>query len=240
MKSNELILGNCYEYFKNIPDKSVDLIVTDPPYRIHADSSGGLSDKRDWLKNIHNNNLDEFDPKIFLTEIQRILKVFNVYIYCSKDLLVDYITFAKDNKYNWDLLTLCKKNPIPTKCNKYLSDLEYCIFIRESGAYFNSNLSYEKYYKAKSMNVKKADYHPTEKPLNIISDHVEISSKVGDLVVDPFMGSGTTIIACKKLKRNYIGIEIDPEFFEKAKMKIAGLRSDEKIEDTFFDLEELI
>lgn len=237
---NSLILGNCYDHLKNIPDKSFDLLVTDPPYRIHAESGGGLHNKRNWLKNVHDSNLDEFEPDIFLTEIQRVLKKFNAYIYCSKDLLVDYISFANNNNYSWDILCLCKKNPIPTKCNKYLSDLEYCMFIREKGAYFNSDLSYEKYYKAKAMNVKKANYHPTEKPLNVICDHIDISSKTGDFIIDPFMGSGTTVVACKKLKRDYYGIEIDSEFFEKAKKKIAGISSDTDIEDTFFKIEDLI
>lgn len=240
MEINKLILGDCYDHLKILPDKSIDLLVTDPPYRIHAESGGGLHNKRDWLKNVHDSNLDEFEPDKFLIEVQRVLKVFNAYIYCSKDLLIDYITFAKDNNYNWDLLCLCKKNPIPTKNNKYLSDLEYCMFIREKGAYFNSALSYDKYYKAKSMNVKKAEYHPTEKPFNIICDHIEISSKEGDLILDPFVGSGTTVLACKKLKRNYLAFEINAELYKNAQKKISGLPSNISFEDTFFTFEDLI
>ena len=94
---NKIVNGDCYKLLKDIPDKSIDLVVTDPPYRIHADSGGGIHNNRDWLKKVHDSNLDEFDPILFLSEIKRVLKTFNAYIFCSKDLLIDYISFANEN-----------------------------------------------------------------------------------------------------------------------------------------------
>jgi len=239
---NKITLGNFYELVNEIPDNSIDLVATDPPYRIHAKSGGGLHNKRDWLKNVHNSDLDEFDPILFLEQCVRVLKKFNAYIFCSKDLLVDYITFAVSNGFNWDLLVMGKRNPIPTKNNKYLSDIEYIMYIREKGACFNDlkgKLHFSKYRKIKMTNVKPSEYgHPTEKPLHIMQQLIEISSKKGELILDPFMGSGTTALACRDLEREFIGFEIDKDFHEKAIRKLEGLRANTSLEQTFFGMDE--
>lgn len=239
---NKIVLGNCDELIKEIPDKSVDLVLTDPPYRIHADSGGGLHRSRDWLKKVHNNNLDNFEPRNFLEEIRRVLKKFNTYIFCSKDLLLDYISFANENDYNWDLLIMGKNNPVPTKNNKYLSDIEYIIYIREKGACFNNLIGQEhfhKYKKVKMINVKPSTYgHPTEKPLHIIKNFIEISSNKNDTVLDPFSGSGTTAIACRDLDRNFFAFEIDEKFHSDSVKRYSDKPIYDTIEQkTFFDLE---
>ncbi|MCK9440314.1 MAG: site-specific DNA-methyltransferase [Methanothrix sp.] len=240
---NKITLGNSYLLLKEISDKSIDLVVTDPPYRIHADSGGGLHNSRKWLKNVHDSNLDEFDPDKFLLEIKRVLKVFNAYIFCSKDLLVDYINFATENKYNWDLLIMGKTNPIPTKNNKYLSDIEYLMYIRECGACFNNLVGKEHFYKYKKIkmtNVKASKYgHPTEKPLNIIKELIEISSNKEDIILDPFSGSGTTVIACRDLNRKFIAFEINKEFYENSIKRYQDKSINDSMEQkTFFDLDE--
>jgi DNA modification methylase len=240
---NKITLGNCYKYIKDIPDKSIDLVVTDPPYRIHADSGGGLNNSRKWLKNVHDSNLDEFEPKFFLEDIKRVLKVFNAYIFCSKNLLEDYIAFAKENNYNWDLLIMGKSNPIPTKNNKYLPDIEYIFYIREKGACFNNlngKENYYKYRKIKMTSVKPSKYgHPTEKPIHIIRDLIEISSNKNDIVLDTFSGSGTVAIACRDLYRQYIAFEIDELFYNNSLKRLDDKSIYNNIEQkTLFDLDE--
>ena len=114
-------------------------------------------------------------------------------------------------------------NALPTYSNKYLSDCEYCLhFYKGKGTTFP-----ESYEDAKTVYIapinqadKKLYKHPTIKPLPLIEKIIRNSSREGDLVLDMFMGSGTTGVACKKLNRNFVGFELNHEFFEIAKERI--------------------
>lgn len=130
MRANYIQCGDCQELLKNIPDKSIDLIVTDPPYEI-ATSGAGLYKQADkqYVKEL-NSIKDGFAPEI-LDELCRVMKKINIYIWCSQKqiiTLLDY--FVKQKKCNWNLLCWHKSNPIPACGNKYLTDTEYCLFFR--------------------------------------------------------------------------------------------------------------
>lgn len=224
LELNKIYCIDAIEGLSQLDDNSVDLVVTDPPYRLHAKSSGGLHKNRQWLQKIHDNNLDNFEPQKYLEIMIKKIKIVNMYIFCSKNLLKEYIEFADVNHFNWDILIMSKRNPIPTKNNKYLSDVEYCMFMRESGAYFNSNLDYSKYFKVKPITVTKNTFHPAEKPLNFIKDIIQVSSRENDLILDPFIGSGTTAVACKQLNRNFIGFDNKLEYVEVANKRISKVQ----------------
>lgn len=123
-----------------------------------------------------------------------------------------------------DLLTWHKTNPVPTCCNKYLSDTEYILFFREKGVKINGTYETKKKYYVSQTNKedKKIYNHPTIKPLAIIENLIINSSQENDVILDCFMGTGTTGVACKRLKRNFIGIEIDKEYFKTAEKRING------------------
>jgi site-specific DNA-methyltransferase (adenine-specific) len=213
---------DCLEGMREIPDSSIDLLLTDPPYRIHAKSGGGLHNKREWLKNVHNANIDEFDPIDFLVAVRPKLKAFHAYIFCSKDLLLDYLYWVKNNDMNYEILIMGKNNPIPTKNNKYLSDKEYCLFVREPGkCYFDNTQPFQDYKTIQMVNVTKNEYHPAQKDVDYCKRLLRISTHPNDLVLDPFLGSGTTAVACKQLDRRYIGFENNQEYFDKAKMRLS-------------------
>ena len=214
---SKIIQGDCLEVMKDFPDESVDLVVTDPPYKIHSESGGGLHKSRDWLKDVTEEELNEFKPKPFLKIIEKKLKTFNAYIFTSKDLLTEYLDFIEDREYNWDLLHLSKKNPIPTKNNKYLPDTELILFIREEGACFNNKREFDLYRKNKVVTVTKNNLHPTKKPIKPIKEMIKISSGEEDLILDPYLGVGTTAKACKILNRNYIGIELKEKYAQKSR-----------------------
>lgn len=213
---------DCLEVLKNIPDNSIDLIVTDPPYMMTCGGSGGAfgKDKRSYHNEIDpltkNFNLD------VLNELVRVLKKINIYIWCSKDQLRQYIDYFEDKGCKTDLLCWHKTNPTPTCNNTYLSDTEYLLFFREKGAKVYGNYhSKKKYYISPTNKEDKKLYrHPTIKPLDIIQNLVINSSLVGDTVLDCFMGSGTTGVACINTNRNFIGIEIDKEYFDIAEKRI--------------------
>lgn len=120
--------------------------------------------------------------------------------------------FYKDK--NYDLLVWHKKNPIPTIKNKYLSDIEYAFFARDTGVeMFNTYSTSSKVFTS-TVNKRDKDKfeHQTIKPLKLVQNYIFNSSKPNDIILDPFMGSGTTAVACKNLGRNFIGFEINPKW----------------------------
>ena len=214
---NKVLHGDCLELMKQIPDGSVDLVLTDPPYLQDSHGGGGAFGCR--MRDYHNkvDTLGAGFDNIILVEIVRICKKLNAYIFCSKNQLLQILTFFKD--FNMDILTYHKTNPTPTCNNKYLSDTEYIIYVREKGVpLFGTYHTKRKYF----IQVNgKSDYtHPTVKPLNIIKTLVSNSSKEKDLILDIFVGSGTTCVAAKALGRRFIGIDSEQKYVDIANRRL--------------------
>lgn len=224
--SINLMQGDCLELVKNIPDKSIDLVVTDPPYK-YENQGGGFyaknkSTQRVYLDKLKSINCCEFAPYEFLNLLKPKLKKFYGYFFCNKTLIEEYIKFARDNKYNFDVLVMAKSNPIPSFNNHHLSDLEYIVMIREKGTYFSKHKNIDDFRKWYLTSCKKG-VHPSEKPIELVKRFIQVSSKEGDTVLDCFMGSGTTGVACVNTNRNFIGIELEPTYFEIAEKRIKEL-----------------
>lgn len=216
--SVELYNGDCLDVMKNIPDKSVDLVIMDPPYNIqskHGSGCFGVSNRK-YHSQLTGQNLDSGISNTVLDELVRVMKKCNLYIWCSKDQLPQYIDYFVKRGYSLDLLTWHKTNPVPTCCNKYLSDTEYILFFREKGVkIYGTYETKRKFYVTPTNKADKELYgHPTIKPLDIITNLVINSSLEGDTVLDPFMGSGTTGVACANLGRSFIGIELDKDYHD--------------------------
>ena len=214
--------GDCLEIMKDIPDNSVDLVIIDPPYEIYADGSGGVFGKENRQYHEEIKKLSNGVTNLVLDELVRIMKKINIYIWCNKNQLRQYINYFEELGATTDLLTWHKTNPVPTCNNKYLSDTEYLLYFRKDGVpMYGTYFTKKKYYVSSTNKQDKKMYnHPTIKPLNIIENLVINSSEVQDVVLDCFMGSGTTGVACKKLNRNFIGIELDKQYFNIAKERI--------------------
>jgi DNA modification methylase len=215
LEVNKIHNMDCFEGIGKLDDKSIDLIVTDPPYKFENKGGGFYADnnstKRVYLDSLRNINCTEFEPIPFLNLVKPKMKKFYGYFFCNKFLVEEYIKFARDNKYNFDILVMGKTNPIPSYNNHHLSDLEYIIMIREKGTYFSKHKELDDFRKFYMTSCKKG-IHPSEKPIELIERYIRVSSKENDLILDPFMGSGTTGVACKKNNRNFIGFEIDEYF----------------------------
>lgn len=230
MQLNKIYNEDCLKGMKKIPNNFVDLIVTDPPYKFH---SGGESDssflkkmRKTYIKDITDNFGHDFDPLPFLSQIHRIMKIVNLYVWTSKDNLPLYLNWAIEKKLSFNILTWHKRNPIPLKNGTYLPDTEFCVFMRARGAFFNSNLQpFNKYKKYFITNVgiigeEHKINHPCPKPLITIKNPIEISSMPGDIILDPYLGSGTTAVACRILNRKYIGFEINQDYCKIAKERL--------------------
>lgn len=232
LQLNKIYLADCYEFIKQIPDKSIDLIITDPPYELEVNHNAGAFGKKKKLHFSQITNLSYgFDYSI-LDEFVRVLKKINIYIWCSKkqlQYLLDY--FVTKHKCYWELITWHKENAVPTGNNTFICDTEYCLFFREKGVHLGGNyFTKRKYYVTYTNRKDKAKFeHPTIKPLQIIKNFVINSSNENDIIFDPFVGSGTTCVASKELNRNYIACEIDKKRYGVAVDRLNNIRADGQI-----------
>jgi len=213
-KHGILYCGDCMEILQDIPNKTFDILITDLPYCYTSLSGAGCIQDRYEYRKEDLLKLSHFEPEPFLELIKTKLKYFHAYIWTDKNLLLNYLQFIKSNNYNFDILVWVKNNPIPAYHNTYLKDIEFCLFIREkSRCTFNNGLGYDIYRKAMIDNVSPyAGGHPTAKHLWMIEKFLMVSTKEGDIVIDPFLGSGTTAVACEKMKRYWVGIEIEEKY----------------------------
>lgn len=229
MDIDTIVLGDCYKLIKEVPDKSVDLIVTDPPY----DFGGNLSHKnplsqRKTYKGIDSSGINKgFDRKI-LDEFVRVRKKTNIYIWCNKEQVYDYLTyFMKERGCNWERLVWAKRSCPPFCHGHYLKDKEYCLYFWETGVELKTTYRTGKTVFVKAGRTEKEKYgHPTAKPEDIIETLIANSCPAGGVVFDPFSGSGTTCARAKKLGRHYLGMEINEGFWKSSRRRIGDTTSD--------------
>lgn len=213
---NKIYNMDCIQGIRQMSDKSVDLVVTDPPYLIETSGAGIYKqDDKQYVKEL-NEMKDGFSREV-LDELCRIMKKINIYIFCSQKQIIPLIDyFVKEKNCNWNLLTWHKSNPVPACGNKYLTDTEFILFFREKGVkiYGEYKSKFTYYVTPLNQKDKKTYGHPTIKPLDLVSNFIINSSKEGDIVFDPFMGSGTTAVAAMKCNRNFLGYELNPDYYE--------------------------
>ena len=214
--------GDCLEVLKNIPDGSVDLVVTDPPYEIQT-SGAGLYKQADkqYVKELCGMK-DGFSPAV-LDELCRVMKKINIYIFCSQKQIIPLLEYFVNGKgCNWNILSWHKSNPVPACGNKYLTDTEFILFFREKGVKVHGSFDTKRTYYVTPLNQKdkKLYGHPTCKPEHIVRNLIVNSSQPGDVVLDPFMGSGTTGAVAVSEDRKFIGIELDETYFKTAQDRI--------------------
>ena len=224
--SFDLRNGDFFELIKHIPDESIDLIVTDPPYNMDH-STGGCTNRaiRDkWRGNIKaGNTIMDFDIRIkfsaWLPELYRVLKSSShCYIFCNDKNLQELLNEAtKVGFRESNILVWIKNNATPNRY--YMKNCEFVLFFRKGKAKPIKNMGSKCAVEIKNINGKEK-LHPTQKPVDLIQMFIENSSNEGDFVLDPFMGSGSTGVACVRTNRNFIGIELAEKYFNIAKEQL--------------------
>ena len=215
--SIDVIQGNAYDLIKSIPDKSIDLIVTDPPYLYYKEGSG---------KNKQYNSMTEGVKDELYQEFFRVLKKVNIYQFCNLNQFTQILQNYENMKKQ--LLIWHKPNGMCISQYEYYRTIEYIWYVREKGVTFNKEVKRSPYY-CQSLNQSSELHHlhPTVKPLNLIKKFIEVSSKPGDLVFDPFLGSGTTAVACQQLGRRFIGFEKEEKYIKVCQKRLDGIIKDE-------------
>lgn len=225
----DLRLGDCIEEMRKIPDKSIDLIVTDPPYKITSRGSSGTMGgywKSDIAKKgriFKNNNIS---CKEYLPEFYRILKEKTIcYVMCNNTNLQEMMNVGVESGFSFVKCLIWEKgNKI---CGRYyMNCFEYIILFRKGGDRTINDCGTPDILKVPIKKLKDENgknLHDTEKPVELMEILVKNSSNENEIVLDPFMGIGSTGVACKNLGRNFIGIEIDEKYFKIAKERIDKL-----------------
>lgn len=222
----EIILGDAYELIKTVPDKSIDLIVTDPPYQIDSLRGGDNRLGQSIMSvsaELGDSGLDVGIDLSILDEFMRVCKQPNIYIWMNLKQLYPYLEyFVGKHGLNWNLIVWRKTNAMPLCGGKYMNDCEYCGYFHKG---VKLNTRYETASTVYQMPINQADKdeygHPTVKPIAIIENLIR-NSCGGGIVLDPFAGSGTTIVAAKRLGLDYLGFEINPKYHKIASDRLDG------------------
>jgi DNA modification methylase len=216
LKLNRLYNQDCIEGLKEIESNSAELVLTDIPYTVISRDSNGLRvlDKKSA-------DVMNFDLEDFLSEVVRVSKG-SIYVFCGTE-QVSYIrNYLVKAGLSTRLIIWEKTNPSPMN-GKYiwLSGVETCVYGKFAGATFNEHCKNS----VLKFPAGRSKIHHTEKPLKLFKYLVEVSSNEGDLIIDPCMGSGTTAIACMETKRNFIGFELNEEYYNKCMNRIENWKS---------------
>lgn len=208
-----LYLDDCMEVMPTLG--RVDAVVTDPPYELSSAGPGashfGMSLKK-FDTGAYKDIVSGFDYEGVFTAIEKICDPFNLFCFCSNKQISKTMSFHEERGRATTLLVWHKTNAAPFANGVWRGDIEYVVHARDKGAVFVGNAVEKK--KVSEFPMVQDSAHPTVKPLELIGKYVRICSNSGQIIMDPFMGSGTTGVACVKAGRKFIGIEREPSYFD--------------------------
>lgn len=218
MEVNKVYNEDCILGLSKLPDESVDLIITDPPYRVTPRGSNGtmsgywinVKSKRGTIFDYNNIDIEDYLPHLY-----RVLKNgTHCYIMCNNLNLPHFLHIIEMSEFKF------VKCLIWDKCRKitgkfYMGQYEYIIMLRKGKERIINDCGTSDIISIPNNKTKKngTNLHDSEKPVKLMEILINNSSNEGNLVLDPFMGSGSTAIAALNCNRNYIGYEIDPKYF---------------------------
>ena len=220
--SYKLYQGDCLEIMGGIKDKSVDLIVTDPPYLMEYQSNRRKKEDRfDKIKNDKGNYMLIQD---YLEECHRIMKDNTaIYCFCSWH-NIDFFKNEFEKHFKLKNILVWNKNNHGTGDLKgsYAPKHEFILFGHKGRTLLREKRIADVIDCPKISSNKLT--HPTEKPQDLLEIFIKQSSDVGSIIFDGFMGTGSCGIAAKKLNRNFIGIELDEKYFNIAKNRLENIK----------------
>lgn len=219
----DLRYGDCFKLLDDMPDKSVDLILTDPPYNIAKYSTGNIdlpgrsalnNDLADWDKT-------EIEPRELLANFKRIIKPKgNIFIFTTYNQIGKWHEVFDPEFDTFQFMVWHKTNPAPKIYkNGFLNSCELIVCMWNKGHQWNFSNQKEMHNFIQTPICMQPERlsnpkHPAQKPVKLLEHIIKIASNEGDTILDPFMGVGSTGIAAYNLKRNFIGIELEKEYFD--------------------------
>ena len=234
MEIDKLYLGNCLGIMKEFPNECVDCIITDSPYKLNYTSGSQTSSAKqdkwqgnliagDKTANIHNDiKFSDWLPDAF-----RIMKEGHFYSFVNDKNLHHFINEAEKVGFLLHNILVWKKNN-KTPNRWYMKNCEFIVFMRKGRAKPINNLNASQLLECRNLSGKEKE-HPTQKPIEILEMLIENSTNESDIVLDMFMGSGSTCLASKLCNRKYVGIEIDEKHFSTATNRIMNCAIGKKL-----------
>jgi site-specific DNA-methyltransferase (adenine-specific)/modification methylase len=234
MQEYSLFNANSLEKMKSLPDSSIDLILTDPPYNIGEHSTGNM--KMPGRKEINNDIAEwdrgDFDPASLKEEFMRILKPKgNIMAFCNYNIIGQYHKTFDPLFDTFTFFIWHKTNPIPKfREAGFLNSCEMVVCMWNKGHTWNfwGQSEMHNFFESPICQGKErlqSPCHPTQKPVKLLSHLLQIASNEGDVILDPFMGVGSTGEAALTNNRKFIGIELDKEYFKASEKRIKGLKT---------------
>lgn len=237
---NRPILGDCREVLRRVPPACVDLVLTDPPFNISSDiriNRGGEGVKFQGKNVSHDfGEWDRFESwrefwiftKTWVEQCVEVLRPGGIFAsYFDQD-KINFLSCLLQKRFGFKMRNYCadcKTNPIPqARKVKWMNGWEELGIWQKPGGTltYNYQLGQHKDYFLRSVVRGKQRFdHPTQKPLEVLRDIIKWWTDIGDLVLDPFCGTGTTLVATLELGRNCIAIDNNPKYVEIADQRIA-------------------
>ena len=213
---NKINQMDAIDLLKMLPDKSIDLILIDPPYGI--DYQSNMRVKSEKFKKLENDD-NEFRFKTY-KEFLRIIKDDTVaVVFCSfKNYAYDYIELEKYFDIKNAIIWFKGGGGIGDLKHSLSTDYEIGLVCHKGKKEINGKRE-GSVWKIKKVPPEQM-FHPTEKPFDLLQKFLLQFSEEGGLVLDCFMGSWTTAVACQNLKRNFIGCELDKDYCEIGKQRL--------------------
>jgi len=212
LDANGLYCMDAMEALSKIPDNSVQLFLTDIPYDVVNRESNGLR------------SFDKGDADIFSLNMRSLISEFirvtkgSIYVFCGTEQVSDIRAEMVKQKLSTRLCIWEKTNPSPVNGEHlWLSGVETCVFGRKKKAVFNEHCKNSVW----RYPIERNQVHPTQKPLELFRYLIKVSSNENDLVMDLFIGSGTTALACQQLNRKYIGVDKSEEYITLARKRLS-------------------
>ena len=233
---NKIYAGDALKKIKYVKDNSIDLILTDPPYNLGLfmkNRSTNLSALRE--NHFSGKKWDDLEESVWIKNMELLFQEFSrvlkkggsIIVFMAIIKLESIIKIAEKNKFYYKTTGIWhKKNPMPrNKDLHFINSTEpwlYFTNITKTGVFNNKNKTIHDFFESglTPSSEKKHGGHPTQKPIALMDHLISLLSNEGDTILDPFMGSGSTGVSSKKLKRNFVGIELDEDYVEISKKRI--------------------
>lgn len=236
--ANRIINGDCLEELVKLPANSIDLVLTDPPYKIVSggmtNQLGGIFDRAKHPNTATGKMFDhnEIEFTEWLPEVYRVLKSgCHAYVMSSGRQLNSLTNAAILAGFEFQNLLVWDKGSV-TPNRYYMQRTEFILMLKKGKSRtINDAGSHNIIYVPNIVGTKR---HPTEKPVGLMEYLIRNSTHKGDVVLDPFAGSGATLVAANHLSRQYIGIELNADY---AKIAQARLSQTEGSDLVALDLE---
>ena len=209
-QANTIVCADCLSVMREMADNSADLILTDPPY-----DSPVAGKTYDWDKG--------FNPTLYWSEMLRVSK--QGVVCCGDVLLGRWMKLLREAGVFRQILHLEKTNPVPHSGRLFWRAIQYAVWWAKPDYTFHKDFRRKGVFTYSVGGQRNVRWHPTPKPLGPMKAIIRILSDEGDLVFDPFMGSGTTGVAAKELGRDYFGCDITPEYVTQANERLAKITS---------------